>query len=287
MLPTGLTRRYSLCGDRWDAHSYRVGVLQEPAGRGRLGVHPRRPRRRRPGGCGRSAQQIPLAPAPKYLFIAGGIGITPLIPMIAQAEVMGVDWHLLYGGRTLGSMAFLDDLAAYGDRVEVVPQDERSLLDLPRTKPRCTCADPKLCWLPSKPVVRGGLSENFGRNGSPPRTRAHPARTTAFDVEKRPDGAGHAGGCRDGGDGLGMMGYAPVLALQNLFEQTDHPGRYRRDRAERGVRVAGGSGDNNSAACKPPVVSNTFCAARNRSGSPAMAVVSTCTWSLAGAWCAA
>ena len=34
MLPNGMTRQYSLCGDRWDAHTYRVGVLREVAGRG-------------------------------------------------------------------------------------------------------------------------------------------------------------------------------------------------------------------------------------------------------------
>ena len=63
--------------------------------------------------------------------MAGGIGITPLLPMIAQADLLGADWRLLYGGRRRASMAFLDELAAYGDRVQVVPQDEHGLLDLP------------------------------------------------------------------------------------------------------------------------------------------------------------
>jgi ferredoxin-NADP reductase len=72
-----------------------------------------------------------MVPSEQYLFVAGGIGITPLLPMVAQAELLGVDWRLLYGGRTRTSMAFLDELSTYGDRVQVVPQDEFGLLDLP------------------------------------------------------------------------------------------------------------------------------------------------------------
>lgn len=131
ILPTGLTRQYSLCGDRWDAHSYRIGVLCEPDGRGGSAFVHNTLTEGDTVGVGGPRNNFPLAPAPKYLFIAGGIGITPLIPMIAQAELMGIDWQLLYGGRTRASMAFLDELAAYGDRVVVAPQAECGLLDLP------------------------------------------------------------------------------------------------------------------------------------------------------------
>ena len=51
--------------------------------------------------------------------------------MIAAAEAAGAEWELVYGGRQRASMAFLDELAAYGDRVTVWPQDETGLLDLP------------------------------------------------------------------------------------------------------------------------------------------------------------
>lgn len=69
-----------------------------------------------------------LDPSPRYLFIAGGIGITPILPVIARAEQAGADWRLVYGGRQRSSMAFLDELAAYGDKMTVAPQDE-TLLD--------------------------------------------------------------------------------------------------------------------------------------------------------------
>ncbi|MCE3551055.1 PDR/VanB family oxidoreductase [Pseudonocardia sp. RS11V-5] len=130
VLPDGTTRQYSLCGDRWDADRYRIGVLREPAGRGgsayvhdHLAVGDR-------VGLGGPRNNFPLVPAQRYLFVGGGIGITPLLPMIRQAALLGVDWALLYGGRTRASMAFVDELAEHGERVRVVPQDEHGLLDL-------------------------------------------------------------------------------------------------------------------------------------------------------------
>ncbi|MFC0452821.1 PDR/VanB family oxidoreductase [Rhodococcus jostii] len=131
VLPTGLTRQYSLCGDRWDAHTYRVGVLREPAGRGGSAYVHGELAEGDLVGVGGPRNNFPLVPSRKYLFIAGGIGITPLLPMIRQAELTGADWQLLYGGRTRTSMAFRDELAAYGDRVVVVPRDEHGLPDLP------------------------------------------------------------------------------------------------------------------------------------------------------------
>jgi ferredoxin-NADP reductase len=123
ILPNGLTKQYSLCGDRWDAHSYRVAVLREANGcGGSMYVHDTL----RVGdvvAIGGPRNNFPLVPSPRYLFIAGGIGITPLLPMIAQAEMLDADWRLLYGGRSLRSMAFLDELSAYNGRVVLAPQD--------------------------------------------------------------------------------------------------------------------------------------------------------------------
>jgi ferredoxin-NADP reductase len=124
------TRQYSLCGDPRDRGSWRLGILRDPQGRGSsLHVHDvldagdavraRGPR-----------NHFELVEAPRYLFIAGGIGITPLLPMVAAADAAGADWRLVYGGRSRSSMAFLDELSAYGPRVEIRPQDEVGLLDL-------------------------------------------------------------------------------------------------------------------------------------------------------------
>ena len=131
MLKDGLTRQYSLCGDPQDSSVWRVGVLLDPNSRGGSRfVHEnlvegatlrvRGPR-----------NHFPLVDAPHYRFIAGGIGITPILAMLEAVQRAGGDWTLLYGGRTRASMAFAEDLAErYPDRVTVWPQDERGLLDL-------------------------------------------------------------------------------------------------------------------------------------------------------------
>src|SRR5690349_7084423 len=132
VLGPGLTRQYSRCGDRFDPCTYRVGVRREPGGRGGSAhVHDDL----RVGdelGVGGPRNNFPLVPAPRYLFLAVGIGITPLLPMVRQADALGADWTLVYGGRRRASMAFLDELEPYGERVHVVPQDEQGPLDLPR-----------------------------------------------------------------------------------------------------------------------------------------------------------
>jgi ferredoxin-NADP reductase len=131
VLTDGLTRQYSLCGDPAERSVLQVAVLREPDGRGGSAhvhdvlaegdtVRVRGPR-----------NHFALVDAPRYLFLAGGIGITPILPMIAAAEAAGADWRLVYGGRTRASMAFRDRLEErHPDRVDVRPQDETGLLDL-------------------------------------------------------------------------------------------------------------------------------------------------------------
>jgi ferredoxin-NADP reductase len=130
ILGDDLTRQYSLCGSPSKPDVWHVAVLLAPASRGgsqrvHSGLTPgSRVRVRGP------RNHFPLVASPRYLFIAGGIGITPILPMIAEAEATGADWRLLYGGRERTSMAFLDELATYGDRVSIVPQSEMGMLDL-------------------------------------------------------------------------------------------------------------------------------------------------------------
>ena len=124
VLPSGINRQYSLCGDRWDAYSYRIAVLHERTGRGGSAYIHEELTKGTMVALGGPRNNFPLVPSEKYLFIAGGIGITPMLPMIQQADMLGADWKLLYLGRSRSTMAFLDELAAYGERVVVMPKDE-------------------------------------------------------------------------------------------------------------------------------------------------------------------
>jgi ferredoxin-NADP reductase len=130
LLPDGTRRQYSLCGPRTTRAEWTIGVLRS------------RPSR---GGSAYLHEQVdvgqmltvtgirnlfPLVSADEYIFVAGGIGITPLLPMIEFADTVGISWRLYYGGRSRQSMAFLERLARYGDRVVVSPKDECGRLDL-------------------------------------------------------------------------------------------------------------------------------------------------------------
>ena len=130
VLGDDLVRQYSLCGDPADRAALRLAVLREPDGRGGSAyVHDRL----REGDRVRISlprNNFPLVEAARYLFVAGGVGITPILPMVAALDAAGADWRLVYGGRSRASMAFRDELAGYGERVSVRPQDETGLLDL-------------------------------------------------------------------------------------------------------------------------------------------------------------
>lgn len=129
-LPDGHVRQYSLCGSPHDRRSYTVAVLRaEPSRGGSAYIH----------SDLRTGDELPVAgprnnfifcPADRYLFVAGGIGITPILPMAEAATVAGAEWALLYGGRTRSSMAFTERLARAGGTVRLWPEDEHGLLDL-------------------------------------------------------------------------------------------------------------------------------------------------------------
>lgn len=131
ILPSGRIRQYSLTGDLLDRTTFRVAVLREEAGRGgsmelcdavtvgqALAIDGPR-------------NHFALEEAKRYLFIAGGIGVTPIASMIRSLGTKpDVQWQLLYGGRSRTSMAFADELLTLGGQVSIQPFDEHGHLDL-------------------------------------------------------------------------------------------------------------------------------------------------------------
>lgn len=128
-LPSGRVRHYSLCGDPGSAESFRIAVRRIPdGGGGSIEVHDAL----RVGatiGSGGPRNAFPLAvpgfgsPSQRLRFIAGGIGVTPILPMLGLAQRLGADWSMVYVGRSRDSLPFLGEVARYGDRVEVRTDD--------------------------------------------------------------------------------------------------------------------------------------------------------------------
>ena len=129
-LANGMERQYSLCGDSTDRTGYDIAVLDThgPEG-GSTWIH----NNVRAGTVitvSGPRNHFPLIPARTYLFIAGGIGITPIRAMIESLPAKR-DWHLLYLGKNKDGMAFADDVVAeFGKRVTIHESETSGRFDL-------------------------------------------------------------------------------------------------------------------------------------------------------------
>ena len=120
VLPSGTMRQYSLCGDPARRNEYRIVVREVPGGQGSGEIHRdvregtaltvRGPR----NGFPFAYPHLARADIRSILFIAGGIGITAILPMARAAAANGIDWRLEYVGRSKASLPFLDELASLG-----------------------------------------------------------------------------------------------------------------------------------------------------------------------------
>lgn len=120
ILRPGLVRQYSLCGTPTATATYTVAIRREPDGRGgSMWAHSnlvpgalvdvRGPR-----------NHFPLVRATGYVFVAGGIGITPMLRLIDAVADTGRPWRLVYTGRARSRMAYADEVAAkYPGLVEI------------------------------------------------------------------------------------------------------------------------------------------------------------------------
>lgn len=178
LTPSGAKAQYSLCGPA-GAPTWRIAVLLKQDGRGvSRYVH----QQLRPGQRVRVAgprNHFRLVPAKRYLFIAGGIGVTPILPMIGAAQRAGAEWQMAYGGRSRRAMAFLTELQHHGSRVRLFPEDERGRLPLasllghagPGTSVYCCGPEPLLAaveTLAAEFALDRPIVERFSPVAAPP-----------------------------------------------------------------------------------------------------------------------
>lgn len=125
-LACGLDRHYSLCGDPADRHGFDIAIrLVENSAGGSQFIHERLYVGEKVE-VSTTRNHFELQPATDYLFIAGGIGITPLLPMIAALPASR-QWSLIYLGSTRRSMPFVSELEAqYPGRVTVHAGNEQA-----------------------------------------------------------------------------------------------------------------------------------------------------------------
>jgi ferredoxin-NADP reductase len=117
-LPSGLVRQYSLCGDPMSDDRYRIAVRRIPdGGGGSIEMHGLTTGDTITTHGPRNAFPLTVpgygSPMRRIRFIAGGIGITPILPMLAMAQRLGVDWSMVYAGRSRDSLPFVDEVRRF------------------------------------------------------------------------------------------------------------------------------------------------------------------------------
>lgn len=129
-LGDGIVRQYSLSRSPLSSRC-RIGVLEDADSRGGSRFVHHELRAGDDLVVSTPRNNFPFRPGDKdVIFVAGGIGITPLLSMIAQAAEEGLGWTLLYLTRTPDSTAFADELSTYGSNVRHHYDSVDGILDL-------------------------------------------------------------------------------------------------------------------------------------------------------------
>ena len=110
-IPGGPRRSYSISSPPGERSHYRITVKRDPSSRGGsawLHEHARVGMRLQVHGP-RNHFELDEG-APHSVLVAGGIGITPLLPMICRLAELGRPWSLHYSARSAEEMAFDSEL---------------------------------------------------------------------------------------------------------------------------------------------------------------------------------
>ncbi len=126
-LPNGTIRQYSIASSTTDRARYLLGVKLESDGRGGSRCMHEELRVGQILKIGLPRNNFPVVEdAALSIFIAGGIGITPIKCMIDRLQGLGRAWRLHYAVRARDEAVFADELAAVGDRLHLHVDNEQA-----------------------------------------------------------------------------------------------------------------------------------------------------------------
>lgn len=128
-LSNGLIRQYSLCNDAENSEYYLIAVSNALNGRGGSAFIHESLKAGDDLKISKPKNNFSLKKEDRNLFfMAGGIGITPIISMIHHSITHGLDWRLLYSARSRQDAAFYDYLISNHqtrERIDFHFDDER------------------------------------------------------------------------------------------------------------------------------------------------------------------
>lgn len=124
---TGLSRQYSLCGSLEERNAWEVAVLREAESRGGsswIHQHAKAASQLRVRGP-RNHFHMDETQSGPIVFIAGGIGITPIMAMAQRARALGQDYEIHFSCRSRNALPFCDELQeTHGSRLHIHISDE-------------------------------------------------------------------------------------------------------------------------------------------------------------------
>lgn len=197
---TGLSRQYSLCGDPANRQVWEVAVLRDPESRGGsawIHEHVKAGDTLRVRGP-RNHFHLDEQHTGRFVFVAGGIGITPIMAMARQAKQQGRNYTIHYSAGTRESMAFAHQLAQqHGNHLKLYVSAEGHRNDLAALAAQLdpsvqiyACGPNRMLSGLQHAVAQAGLPEEMLHieHFSNDMPTLDPAKETAFQVELKNSG---------------------------------------------------------------------------------------------------